>query len=227
MMTRQRASRISSLFLAALACMALGSARSASAGPTPVLDAHITSGVDQELTVVGRLLAGGILVFDRIQVGLDAHLSFEGFLRIASDEGVAARSFGLLNLGARYGFRNARFHGPYMAAGGGFGLFSGKPRERKIKGDIETCDSADIPAGEPLDQCTFAIDKNVNAHVGLGWGFASGKRTTVGVRLDFTYWLFSVADFEDQPQGAPIPRQIPRPQDAWSVMIGLEFMRWR
>ena len=55
------------------------------------------------------------------------------------------------------------------------------------------------------------------------------KATTqhVGVRFDITYWMFSLNDFEDQPAGAPIPNQIPRPQDTLSFMIGLEFMRWR
>jgi hypothetical protein len=201
--------------------LSLWAARPASAGPSLALDAHISSGVEQDLTVIGRLMAGGMLVFDPARFAIDAHLSFEGFLRVANDKGMSARSFGVGNLGFRYGFRNERFHGPYVAAGGGFGLISGKPRERKLADDTATCENANPPD----DQCTFEIDKHVNGRLGFGWGFASGKRTTVGVRVDLMYWLFSVA--EEQESGSPPARFVERPQDAWSVMIGLEFMRWR
>jgi hypothetical protein len=47
------------------------------------------------------------------------------------------------------------------------------------------------------------------------------------VRLDLTYFMFNVADGEDQPGGAPRPiSDVPRPQDTFAVLIGLEFLRW-
>jgi hypothetical protein len=199
---------------------ALAAPRLASAGPTPVLDAHVSTGVDPDATVLGRLMAGGLLVFDELKLAVDAHLSFEGFLRIADDQGVSARSFGLLNLGARYAFGNASFHGPFVAAGAGYGLFTGDPRERKVAGDLATC-------GGVADDCTFKITQNLSARAGVGWGFAPGEKTTVAVRLDVVYWLFALADGEDQPRGAPYPGDVPRPQDTVTVMVGLEFMRWR
>lgn len=203
------------------------SSREAEAGPTFALDAHVTSGIDQDLTSISRLLAGGLMIFDGVNLAVNAHLSFDAFLRIQNEQGISARSFGLANLGLRYGFRNSKFHGPFVDLGGGFGLMSGSPRDRKVQGDPDTCETAIPPAGGDPDDCTFAIDKYLNGRLGFGWGFASGKRTTVAVRLDLNYFVYSVVDREDQVGGAPIPRQIPRPQDSITVMIGLEFMRWR
>jgi len=198
---------------------------SGTAAAQPAVDAGVISGVDQDTTAVVRLIAGGLWGFGRFAP--EAHVGVDGFLRINGAHGISARSFNLIDLGARYGFKSDRFVGPYVTVGGGFGLFTGKPHERKVSGEPETCASADIPAGQPDDQCSFRIDKNLNARLGLGWGFASGAKTTVGVRLDIHYWLLSVSDFEDQPAGAPIPSQIPRPQSSISVLVGLEFMRWR
>lgn len=199
------------------------SSREAEAGPTFALDAHITSGVDQDFTSISRLLAGGLMIFDGVNLAVNAHLSFDAFLRIQNEQGISARSFGLANLGLRYGFRNSKFHGPFVDLGGGFGLMSGNPRERLVDDDAETCASA---PGSPTS-CAFSIDKYLNGRLGFGWGFASGKRTTVAVRLDLNYFVYSVEDREDQDPSNPIPRQIPRPQDSITVMIGLEFMRWR
>jgi hypothetical protein len=49
----------------------------------------------------------------------------------------------------------------------------------------------------------------------------------VGIRLDFNYWMYSLNDGQDQAPGAPNPNRVPRPQAAYAVTIGLEFMRWR
>ena len=83
------------------------------------------------------------------------------------------------------------------------------------------------PMDDTPDECTFRVDKNASIRLGIGWGFKQSKQTTVAVRLDFNYWVFSVSPGEDQPMGAPIPREIPRPQNSYSIMVGLEFMRWK
>jgi len=206
---------------AALVLAAVGGAGAARAEITPVLDAHVSTGVNAGSTVLGRLMAGGMLLFDDVRFAVDAHLSFEGFLRLRENEGVLARSFGLLNLGARYAFQDARFQGPYVAAGAGFGLFAGDPKERKVVDDESVCGTAPTSPS-----CTFGIERNINGRLGFGWGFGSGEHTTVGVRLDVMYWWFSLADNEDQLAGAPNVYEVPRPVDTFTVMLGLEFMRW-
>jgi hypothetical protein len=195
---------------------------------TPVLDAHVSSGVDPDSTVIGQLMGGGMLVFDRFRLAVDGHVSFSGFLRLNDDRGIAARSFAPLNLGVRYGFRNERFHGLYATAGAGFGFLGGSPKERKVE-DPAICATAAPRAGETTSpsSCTFRITQQANIRTGLGWGFASGPQTTVGVRLDLVYFAFNIADGEDQIQGAPAPAEIDRPQGTIALMVGLEFMHWR
>lgn len=190
------------------------------AAAEPVLDATVFAGVDQDVTAIGRAFAGGMWVLGRFAP--EAHIGFDGFLRLDSDAGIAARSFTLLDLGARYAFTSERFTGPFVTAGGSFGIFTGKPHERKVSGDPETCMSA---PGAP-DDCAFRIDKNASARLGFGYGFASSENATVAIRLDVHYWVFSINDFEDQSPGSPVPRDIPRPQDTLAFMLGLEFMRW-
>jgi hypothetical protein len=191
----------------------------------PAAKASVSSGVDQDLSAIGRLQAG--LMYTAVgNLAVEGHVGFEGFLRLDSSKGIAARSFTLLDLGVRYGIQSPKFIGPYVVGGGGFGIFTGKPHERKVT-DAEVCESANIPPDEPQDECTYRIDKNLSARFGIGWGFKSGKKTTVGVRLDVTYWMFSLNDFDPDIMGAPIPREVPRPQSTWSVMIGIEFLRWR
>ena len=73
----------------------------------------------------------------------------------------------------------------------------------------------------------YQIDKNLNARLGFGWGFRSGPKTTVGVRLDLHYWLLSLSDYDPDRTGSPVPSMVPRPQQTFSVLIGLEFMRWK
>lgn len=209
--------RIAACALAATLGLGLTAPR---AGAEPVLDASVFAGVDQDVTAIGRAFAGGMWILGRFAP--EAHVGFDGFLRLNGDAGVAARSFTLLDLGARYAFTSDRFIGPFVSAGGSFGLFTGKPHERKVDNDPETCMSA---PGAP-DSCAFRIDKNASARLGFGYGFASSDNATVAVRLDLNYWMFSVNDFEDQAPGSPVPRDIPRPQSSVSVMLGLEFIRW-
>jgi hypothetical protein len=224
-MNRRATSRFT-LFVAGLAavlCLQLGTARRAQA--EPVLDASIVSGIDQDLTVIYRLVAGGFWSFGRFAP--EAHIGFDGFLPLTSDAGITALSANVLDVGARYGLMSDHMFGAYLTAGAGFGMFFKQPTERKVDGAPDICESASIPEGDDPDQCAFEIDKNMNFRFGFGWGFAASKKATVGLRFDIGYWLLSVKDYEEQPAGAPIPRQIPRPQDAWSFMIGLEFMRWK
>jgi len=218
-------SRLSSIVagLAAVLCLQLGTAQRAQA--EPVLDAAIIAGVDQDMTAIGRLVAGGFWDFGR--VAPEVHIGLDGFLPLTADKGIAARSFSAIDVGARYGIMSERYFGAYLSGGVGFGLFWGKPHERKVDGDEELCASANIPPEQDQDQCAFRINRNANVRLGFGWGFASGKKTTVGARIDIGYWMFSVNDYEDQPSGAPVPRLIPRPQAAWTLMLGLEFMRWK
>ncbi len=205
------------------ATLVAGAPRSAAA--QPALDAAVLGGIDRDTTAVIRLIGGGMWVLGRFAP--EAHVGVDGFLRIAADKGISARSFNLIDLGARYGIQSERFIGPYVTAGGGFGLFTGKPHERKVVGEPEVCESADIPEGQPQDACAYQIDKNLNARLGFGWGFSSGPKTTVGIRLDIHYWLLSLSDYDRNRSGDPVPGMVPRPQQAFSVLIGLEFMRWR
>lgn len=205
--------------LAAVSVALLG-AGEREARAQPALDAAVVFGVDEDLTAVGRLLAGGIWSFGKFAP--EAHIGFDGFLPIKSSAGVTARSFSLINLGARYGFLSDRFDGPFVSGGGGFGLFTGKPHERQLDDD-PACEVARPPS----DNCVYRIDKNLNARLGFGWGFQSSKNTTVAARIDLHYWLFSLNDFEDQPDGSPVPNMVDRPQASWSVLVGLEFMRWQ
>lgn len=193
------------------------------ASAEPAVDALVITGIDQDLTAVGRLLAGGMYGFGKFAP--EAHIGFDGFLRIDSDKGIAARSFSI-DVGARYGFTSERFVGPYVTGGASYGFFILKPHERKVVDAPEVCASANLPAGPGEDDCTFRINRNIGTRLGFGYGFASGKKTTVGVRLDIHYWLLSLSDFENLP-GAPVPSMVERPQDSWSFLIGLEFMRWR
>lgn len=205
------------LSILAISIVAIG-ARPADAEPVWVVDANLSSGVDTDATAIGRLHAGGLLLFGRF--GIDAQVAFSGFLRVQDSKGVEARSFSPLNLGVRYAFSDAKFEGPYVALGGGFGFLSGKPRERKVE-DTNICASA-----TNKQECSFDIKQQLNARIGLGWGFRAGKSITVAVRLDLTYFAFNVVDGEDQPAGAPNPRDISRPVDSVAVLIGLEFLRW-
>lgn len=205
------------------AVLVAGAGRPAAA--QPAIDAAVMAGVDPDATVVVRLMGGGMWVLGRFAP--EAHIGVDGFLRSAADKGISARAFNLIDLGARYGILSERFIGPYVTVGGGFGLFTGKPHERKVVDAPDVCESADIPEGQPQDACAYQIDKNISARFGIGWGFRSGPKTTVGVRLDVHYWLLSLSDYDPTRMGEPIPGMVPRPQQTFSVLIGLEFMRWQ
>ncbi len=200
------------LSIVAISIVAIG-ARPADAKPIWVVDAHLSLGADADSTAIGRLRGGGLLLFDRF--GIDGQLGFSAFLRINDAAGVETRSFGP-SLGVRYAITNAKFEGPYVALGGGFGFLFGAPSERAVQDQDYCPDSGD---------CTFDIKKQLNARAGFGWGFRAGKKITVGVRLDVTYFAFSVVDGEDQSNTVN-PHNIDRPQDTIAVLIGLEFLRW-
>lgn len=189
-------------------------------GMRPAFDAMVVSGVDQDVSAVARLIAGGFLGWGRF--ALEAHLAFEGFLRVNNDKGVSGRSVGL-DLGTRIGLGSQpNFQGPFLSLGGSFGLYGGKPRERKLADAMEICQGFDSP--EDPGSCAFDIDKNITGRFGFGYGFAASDKTTVAARLDFTYWLFSV----DGTQGAgSVPAaRVEKPQQSFSILLGLEFMRW-
>lgn len=180
------------------------------------LNAMVVIGADQNSTVIGRLLAGGMLRFGRFAP--EAHIAFEGFLRANSDKGTQAQSFTLLDLGARYAFKDEQFVGPFVAMGGGFGLFLGTPRDINLTGDATSC------AGFDNNDCTIQVDKHLNGRLGFGYGFKSGEKATVAVRLDLGAWWYSVDT--EQPGGVPVG-QIELPQIAYALTLGLEFLRWR
>lgn len=177
------------------------------------LSAMVMVGADHRSSVFGRLLAGGMMRFGRFAP--EAHIAFEGFLRPGED-GTQAQSFTVIDLGARYAFTNENFAGPYAGFGGGFGFFLGNPREVNLE-DADSC------AGQPGNRCTVDIDRHLNGRVGLGYGFASGEKATVAVRLDFHTFWYSVDD--EQPDVSPA--QVEKPLLSYAVTLGIEFLRWR
>jgi tetratricopeptide (TPR) repeat protein len=187
----------------------------AAGGMQVALDGLLIAGIDQDVSALARFMPGGMLGWGRF--GLEGHLSFEGFLRIDNDKGVSARSVSL-DLGMRYGFTSPRFVGPFVSGGAGFGLFGGEPRERKLEDDMETCSA--FEGG----RCAFSIDKNISTRLGVGYGFAASRDTTVAVRLDAMYWFFSVDD--EQGTGQPFAGQVEKPQTAMALLLGLEFLHW-
>jgi tetratricopeptide (TPR) repeat protein len=189
--------------------------REAATGMQVALDGLLIAGIDQDVTALARFMPGGMLGWGRF--ALEGHLSFEGFLRISNDKGVSARSVSL-DLGARYGFTSNRFVGPFVSGGAGFGLFGGEPRERKLDGDMATCDR--FEGGD----CAFAVDKNISTRLGFGYGFEANRETTVAVRLDAMYWFFSVDN--EQEMGAPAAGEVDKPQTAMALLLGLEFLHW-
>jgi hypothetical protein len=179
------------------------------------LDLGLMAGTETGLSGLARMVAGGLVNWGRF--GIEGHLGFAGFLRTRDATGIAAREITLLDLGARFAFRDTdRFVGPFVSAGGSFGLITGKPRERRLKDDATSC------AGTSGNDCGFAIDKDLVGRVGFGWGFASSENTTVGLRADLAYMMFSVDDEQDTVPA----RQIEKPQGTFAILVGLSFMHW-
>jgi hypothetical protein len=187
--------------------------REAGEGTQFALDVSLTAGTEPDLTGIARLAVGGLMGWGRF--AFEGHIGFAGFLR-AGSAGVAAREVTLLDLGARYAFTSPRFVGPFVGTGGSFGLITGKPRARKLEGDTMTCGTA--------ESCTFDVDKNITGRLALGWGFESSAKTTVAVRLDLSYVIFSVDG--EQPIGSVPAVRVEKPQDFLAVLVGLEFMHW-
>ncbi len=196
------------------------------AAAQPAVDASVVGGVDTDMSAIARLSAGGLWAFGKFAP--EAHIGLDGFLRIDTSQGIAARSFDLIDVGMRYGFLSSRFVGPFVTAGGSFGLFTGKPHERKLADDPEVCAAApDNADGTPATDCVYRIDKNLVGRFGLGWGFPSGAKTTVAVRVDVNYWWLSLSDYDPKYGDAANPNLVPRPQATWTFMVGLEFIRFR
>jgi hypothetical protein len=174
----------------------------------------VLAGVDQQLSGILRMSGGGLLSWEKF--AFEGRIGIDGFLRVDPEQGVSARSFTLLDLGARYGF-NYRYVGPFISGGATFGIFTGKPRERKLTGDNDTCAAS---GGD----CSFNIDKNVSGRLAFGYGFRASDKSTVAFRLEVQGWMFSVDD--KQEIGSPPAFDVEKPQTSIAVMAGLEFMRW-
>ncbi len=173
----------------------------------------VLAGVDQQLSGILRMSGGGLLSWEKF--ALEANVGIDGFLRVDPEQGLSARSFTLLDLGARYG-ANYRFVGPFVSGGASFGIFTGKPRERKLKDDSATCGAA--------GDCSFNIDKNIAARLAFGYGFRATEKSTVAFRLEVQGWAFSVDD--TQEIGSPAAGDVEKPQTSIAVMAGIEFLRW-
>lgn len=184
-------------------------------GAQLALDISLTAGTEKDFTGMARAMAGGLLGWGKF--AFEGHIGFAGFLQVA-DKGIAAREITLLDLGARYAFTSDRFIGPFVGLGGSFGLVTGSPHERKLEDDPDTC------AGFTSDDCAFEIDKDLTTRLMLGYGFSSSEKTTVAVRLDLSYMMFSVAG--DQRMGSPPASRVEKPQTMLAFLVGLEFMHW-
>jgi hypothetical protein len=175
---------------------------------------NVLAGSDLELSAYLRMLGGAFLTWEH--VALEARLGIDGMLRVDNDQGLSTNSFTLLDLGARWG-ANYHFVGPFVSGGASFGLFWGKPRERKVM-DSETC------AGFENNTCPFDIDKNIVTRLAFGYGFSASERTTVAVRLETQLWFLSVDD--EQGIGNPRAADVTKPQTTFAFLLGLEFLRW-
>lgn len=177
-----------------------------------VLSGSALAGADLQLSGILRMNGGALLSWEKFAV--EGRVGIDGFLRVDQDQGTQATSLTLIDIGARYG-TEYRYIGPFVAAGAGFGIFRGKPRERKLKNDSGSCGGGN---------CAFNIDKNITGRLAFGYGFRSTDKSTVALRIEAQGWLFSVDD--EQEIGSPNPADIEKPQSAIALMVGLEFLRW-
>ncbi|MCP4445300.1 MAG: hypothetical protein GY811_08150 [Myxococcales bacterium] len=177
-----------------------------------VLLGGILAGADQQLSGILRFSGGGMLSWEKF--ALEARVGIDGFLRVDKEQGVQARSFTLIDIGARYGTQY-RYIGPFVSGGASFGLFSGSPRERTLVSDDDSCGGGD---------CSFDMDKNISTRLAFGYGFEATDKSTVALRIEAQTWFFSVDS--EQSIGNPNANDISKPQTAVAIMVGLEFMRW-
>jgi hypothetical protein len=186
------------------------------------LDGQVTTGIATDLTGIGRIIAGGIASWGRY--GVDLHLAFQGFLRFDENRGVSGRSISVIDVGPRIAFwNNSRSLGPFVAAGAGFGFFTGSPRERLVPPGIRGCPSVALGSAGGA-ACVLNLDKHVDLRVGLGWGFEVSEHATMVVRFDLVEWFYSVDGPEDPSSPPANPLE---PQRALSFFFGLEFIRWK
>ncbi len=176
-----------------------------------VLSGGLLAGSDMQLTGILRMSGGALLAWEKFAI--EGKLGIDGFLQIDSEQGTRGRSFPVLDVGVRYGTKY-RFVGPFVSGGASFGLLAGKPHERTLKNDDETCGGG---------TCTFDIDKAIAGRIGFGYGFRATETSTVALRVDLQGWLYSV----DEEQGGEVrASSVEKPQTGLAVMFGLEFMRW-
>jgi|GEM_PF-2765338 len=184
------------------------------------LNAQVSAGSEADVTFMGRALLGGAVLFEDLRLALTAHLSADAFIQGSSGKGFRGTSLGPLNLGVRYAFLDSAFVGPYVDAGWGFGFLFGNT-VRGVEDDPGSCDSQISGAAD----CSLDLNRQMNAKLGLGWGFKPLDTITVGIRLDVVYWAFSLSDTDATTDG-PIARFVDRPQDTVAVMLGLEVLRF-
>lgn len=177
--------------------------------------AMVSGGMDDKLTAIGRVFAGGMMVFGRLAPEL--HLSLDGFAR-TSDQGTQALSISVADIGVRYAFQDERFTGPFGTFGLGYGIFVGSSNQIDLVDDTETC------ANFPGNDCSFDIDKLLTGRLGFGWGLEMSEDMTMAVRLDLTAWWYSAA--LEQPAGNPTTEEVKKPHVALSLLLGLELLRW-
>ena len=180
------------------------------------LGAMISGGMDDKLTAIGRVSAGGMMVFGRFAPEL--HLGLDGFARTRGDQGTQALSLSIADIGVRYAFQDQRFIGAFGTFGLGYGIFVGGSNQIDLADDTETC------ASFPGNDCSFDVDKLLTGRLGFGWGFAMGEDMTMAVRLDLGAWWYSAA--LEQPAGNPTHDDVKKPHVALSLLLGLELLRW-
>jgi hypothetical protein len=193
-----------------------GSAAAEDDGRPLALGGMVSAGLDDKLSAIGRLSAGGMMVFGRLAPEL--HLALDGFARTSDDEGTQALSISIADIGVRYAFQDDRFTGAFGTFGLGYGLFVGGSNQINLSDDTETC------ASFPGNACSFEVDKLLTGRLGFGWGFGMGEDMTMAARLDVTAWWYSAA--LEQPAGSPSHDDIKKPHIALSLLLGLELLRW-
>jgi hypothetical protein len=193
-----------------------GSATGDDGGRPFAVGVMVAGGMDDKLSAIGRVFAGGMMVFGRLAPEL--HVSLDGYARTSGDQGSQALSLSIADIGVRYAFQDERFTGAFGTFGLGYGIFVGGSNQISLADDTETC------ANFPGNDCSFDVDKLMTGRLGFGWGFAMGEGMTMAARLDLTGWWYSVA--LEQSAGNPTHDEVKKPHIALSVLLGLELLRW-